>query len=333
MPSPDTRPALAVALPFSLDEVRRQLALPDRYDYARAMQGPTGGASAELVWEGHLEPVVAHLDSVLTELRELGIEVALRITRSELRLLFQRAQLVTVVAHWKGARLLPGDLPDPVALARRILQEQSRVCDLLRSLIDRPALERVANAPDGPVGAHRVALARLLNGMIASETQLFGTSLPEHVQLMLLPLEREEFNRQQLDAWFEELIIPGNRIELQDGLLTETEFAELIPAHFVGTIHAANCHSVLLERCITTPTRRVLATQDVLPPLMVLELYLSVVRMLPNSDVPYEQLWLAVLDGLKGQEAALAETGRASWPKQIIARLIPRLFWRRTGNG
>jgi hypothetical protein len=150
---------------------------------------------------------------------------------------------------------------------------------------------------------------------------------------MLLPLEREEFNRQQLDAWFEELIIPGNRIELQDGLLTETEFAELIPADFVGTIHAANCHSVLLERCITTPTRRVLATQDVLPPLMVLELYLSVVRMLPNSDVPYEQLWLAVLDGLKGQEAALAETGRASWPQQITARLIPRLFWRRTGNG
>jgi hypothetical protein len=333
MPSTEPRPSLAVALPFSLDEVRRQLALPHRYDYARAMQGPTGGASGELVWEAHLEPVVAHLDSLLPELRELGVEVTPRITRDELRLLFQRSRLVTLIAHWKGARLLPGDLPDPVTLAQRILREQSRVCDLLRSLIDRAALQRVADAPNGPISTHRVALTRVLNGAIASETRLFRSNLPEHIQLMLLPLEREEFNRQQLDAWFEELIVPGNRIELQDGLLTETEFAELIPANFVGTIHAANCHSVLLERCITTPTRRVLASEDVLPPLMVLELYLTVVRMLRNSEVPYEELWLTVLDGLKGRNAALVETGRMRWLKQIAARLIPRLSWRETGNG
>jgi hypothetical protein len=119
---------------------------------------------------------------------------------------------------------------------------------------------------------------------------------------VLTKRELQEFNRQQLDIWFEGQLVIGNRLEFRDGLFSGSDIVPLIPSEFSGTLHLGNCHSTLVQRILSAPRYRVVAGDEKVTPLTFIELYTTTVSLLCETDLSYIDLWIKVLTDLRGKE-------------------------------
>jgi hypothetical protein len=313
-----TRWALAVAMPSSADDVENDLRQPNQHDYARFCQGPLEGMTSSLIWAAHFQPVAQALEAVAPRLKDLCVEVVRDATLADVGALLRRFPVVTILGHWKGHLILPADIRDVARFARRILNDDSRVCAQLRVLIDVVELKDLADAPDPPEMQCRRRLADLLNEAINAGTPLFQINTEG---LAFTELEFLEFNRQQLDVWFEGLLYPGNRLELRDGLFEPSQLAALIPPDYAGTIHVALCNSALMQRSISDPRWRVLANKAIIAPLPTLAVYRTVIETMAETRLGYADTWLTILTELRN--ADLTGDGNAV-PHGPLAWLISR---------
>jgi hypothetical protein len=320
-----TRCALAVAMPLAADVVEADLKQPTLHDYARFCQGRIEGMTSELIWAAHFQPVAQALDTVAPRLKDLGVEVVRDATLADVGRLLRRFPVVTILGHWKGHLILPADIRDVRCFARRILDDNSRVCALLRTLIGVPELEELADAPTCPKLKHRCRLAALLNEAIKAGTPLFQINT---AGLALTELEFLELNRQQLDVWFEGLLYPGNRLELRDGLFEPSRLAALIPSDYTGTIHVALCTSALLQRSISGRQWRVLANEKTVAPLVTLEVYRTVIETVAETPLSYAEAWLKILTQLKTADLTsggdAVPHGPLAWLVAWTSRLLSR---------
>lgn len=320
-----TRCALAVAMPFAADAVEADLKQPTLHDYARFCQGLLEGMTSKLIWATHFQPVAHALDTVTPRLKDLGVEIVREATLADVGGLLRRFPVVTILGHWKGHLILPADIRDVRRFARRILDDDSRVCALLRTLIDVPELEELADAPALPELEHRRRLADLLNEAIKAGIPLFQINT---AGLALTELEFLEHNRQQLDVWFEGLLHPGNRLELRDGLFEPSRLAALIPPDYTGTIHVALCASALLQRSISGTRWRVLANEEIIAPLPTLETYRTVIETMAETPLGYAEAWLQILTQLKTADLTsggdAVPHGRLAWLVAQTRRLLSR---------
>jgi len=318
--------ALAVAMPSSADDVENDLRQPNQHDYARFCQGPLEGMTSSLIWAAHFQPVVQALDAVVPRLKDLCVEIVRDTTLADVRALLRRFQVVTILAHWKGHLILPTDIRDVARFARRILDDDSRVCALLRALIDVAELKELVDAPDPPGLQFRRQLADLLTAAISAGTPLFSINTEG---LALTELEFLEFNRRQLDVWFEDLLYPGNRLELRDGLLEPSQMAALIPPDYAGTIHVALCNSALMQRSISGARWRVLANEATVAPLLTLEVYRTVIETMAETRLAYADTWLRILTELRsadltsGSDNAVRD-GPLAWLFSRTKRMLGR---------
>jgi hypothetical protein len=112
-----------------------------------------------------------------------------------------------------------------------------------------------------------------------------------------------------LDIWFSSRLIAGNRLELRDGLLAGDEVAALVPNHFAGCLHLANCHSSLLQRTLASPLRRVLAQEDILLPRVFFEVYRTVESLLGTDGRSYPDLWISLLKDMRDVRVEVEHVG------------------------
>jgi hypothetical protein len=312
--------ALAIAIPWNLDEVHAHLRCPARHDYAKAMRGPLETLTADAAWRTHFLPAIAAWKICRPQLEELGVTILSSAGRAGLReLLTGKFRTVTFLGHWKGHVVLPSDLSDAPGIAREIASDHSRLCMTLGSLVDTETLNHVAAAPPGSDQA-RIELARTLTQAIESGAPLFAIDLDQGERLALTTLELCEYNRHQLDIWFAGRLIAGNRLELRDGLLAADDVAALVPDDFAGCLHLANCHSSLLQRTLASPLRRVLAQEDILLPRVFFEIYRAVVSLLGSDGHSYPDLWLSILKDLRGRSVEIEQIG---WAASIRALATP----------
>jgi hypothetical protein len=225
---------------------------------------------------------------------------------------------VTILGHWKGHLILPADIRDVARFVRRILDDDSRVCAQLRELIDATKLKDLADALDPPEVQYRRQLADLLNAAISAGTPLFHINTEG---LALTELEFLEFNRQQLDVWFEGLLYPGNRLELRDGLFEPSQLAGLIPLDYAGIIHVALCNSALMQRSISNARWRVLANEATVAPLPTLEVYRAVIETMAETGLGYADTWLRILTELRNADLT---SGGDAIPHGLLAWLVWR---------
>jgi len=200
------------------------------------------------------------------------------------------------------------------------------VCALLRALIDVAELKELVDAPDPPGLQFRRQLADLLTAAISAGTPLFSINTEG---LALTELEFLEFNRPQLDVWFEDLLYPGNRLELRDGLLEPSQMAALIPPDYAGTIHVALCNSALMQRSISGARWRVLANEATVAPLLTLEVYRTVIETMAETRLAYADTWLRILTELRsadltsGSDDAVRD-GPLAWLFSRTKRMLGR---------
>src|SRR5262245_40947932 len=99
--------ALALALPIEREAFFADLAAGPAMDYVRGM---VAGRLPDVVWEEDEAPLTKLCADLLETASSLGVETARRAALADLPATFSRHQVVTLVAHWRGARILPTDL-------------------------------------------------------------------------------------------------------------------------------------------------------------------------------------------------------------------------------
>jgi hypothetical protein len=239
---------LLIGLPINRsDFLGDYLRWPDQ-DYARS---GVRGEEPEKAWANF----GAHLAQTVADLVEAangsGIGVLPKATKADFAQAFVReAEVVILVTHWRGSRLDGRDLLcDPETCAAAI--SDSAPCGLASETIEELRL-RVSAALDAtssrlPSPERRSHFADRL-----TEKLIRGPPLPglgelagkEHVVVSDLWLETR--HRDLLDLCANNTILPGNRVELRDGLHSPSSLAALVPEQWTGLIDLSMCRSVLL---------------------------------------------------------------------------------------
>lgn len=288
---------LALALPAALDDVEAALTGGRYSDYV----GRSGQRSAVDIWHGGLARVAAGMKSLADHARSRGVRVIEHAAREHLTSLFEECDVVTVVAHWRGPDLTPADLRcGTLSFARRVADDPSVTAGLLREGLP-PNWERTLHdLPSDHMRSSR--LAEMLDLRLAREPALVppvaGTSWSMNATT------RRHFNRACLDAWAQDAIVPGNRLELADGLHSADEIGSCIPTRWRGIADFSNCQSAQLIDAIKRddPERLVVANERETNPLLRFAVLHVVYDMVAETRANYADARIAVARGISREK-------------------------------
>ena len=240
---PATPPAscgLALALPMNFAAVENACRGGAYSDYIgrAAWLG-----SAQCIWERGFQKVAVAATRLATDARKLGVIVAINATLEDVRALFVGCAVVTIVAHWRGPEIAGEDIRlTPELLIDRVLHENSPTAKLLRNGL---ALDwrRTISQNDSMV-ARKSRLAELLDRRMRNEPYLVPARAATKWHLDNASLRHR--NRAALDDWWPEAFVPGNRLELADGLHAPQAIIGCVPAAWAGITDLSNCQSAQL---------------------------------------------------------------------------------------
>jgi hypothetical protein len=220
---------------------------PDQ-DYARWV---ARGEEPEEAWATFGTHFVEKVDELIEAANVSRIGVVPRATRADFAQAFaSETEVVILVAHWRGSRLAGQDLlRNPETCAAAI--SHSAPSDLPWETMQEIRL-RVSAALDDtslklPAPERRSRFADRLNKKVIRGSPLPGVIEPawgEHVVVSDLWLETR--HRDVLDLCAKDTIVPGNRVELRDGLHSPSSLAALVPEQWAGLIDLGMCRSVVL---------------------------------------------------------------------------------------
>jgi hypothetical protein len=247
-------------LPTWREDFLRDLNPDAEKDFAKIQAGKTNYL-AEAIWEksGYFE-CARVLRNVADEVdRRFGLGVVTRCTLADLRALFDRHRVVSLMAHWRSSQVVPSDIKDPVGIVARLRDPPDEICARLRRRLAGLGLER-ANSAEVTSDHFRRQLSAGLNATLSSGRL---DRDDEGDASLWTPLLRGYFNRRTLDAALGGLIAPGNLVEFHDRLHPVPQVVAQIPTSFRGLIDLTVCNSLLLGEeihntrpevlCITLP--------------------------------------------------------------------------------
>ena len=194
-------------------------------------------------WERDGEPVAAVASDLLHATEALGVLVAATPTLDNVTDLFRARSHVTLVAHWKGAALTRDDiLVEPSTLIERLQSTSGAVAEVISRRLHRADLAAALGKQNSP--ARRGAAAELLNLLIIDDDNPLPGVLGSEREMVYRPWLRAQ-HRRLLDEMCPDLLVPGNRIELRDGLHTPSAIVQRIDPQWAGVIDLALCHSAV----------------------------------------------------------------------------------------
>jgi hypothetical protein len=251
-----TRPeecALLVAVPLTRNAFLSDLEDTTRHDFARFVTGIGEPATA---WceQGYFFAEL--VKRVMDTAESYGVRVVREARLSDVTDTFSDfPAVVTIVAHWRGADLAGRDIRgEPKEIVERIANALSgqtarnAVSELLGGF--QANLSAVLAHEDRD--ERRSFFAKLLNEQILESNRLLPFFLPPvGVETTVVSdLWLRTWNRDFLDACAGGLILPGNRLELRDGLHDTRAIAACVPEAWSGQVDLTVCHSALLGQVI-----------------------------------------------------------------------------------
>ena len=244
-PTSPVRCALAVAVPLTREAFQADLDAGDAMDFSRKellRSKPPADA-----WQENGLPLATLCREVCAEAAVLGVAVVESATLEELPALFANHDVVTILGHWRGPELLGADFRvDP----RTFVDRMCRSGDLLgQAVADRlrggtkQALERPER------GARAAALAELMDTLVIAGDEPLPGALPLGPVLIDRP-SLQARHRAMLDAAYPDMLKPGNRVELRDGLHSATALAACLPPDWSGIADLALCQSAYVAHVV-----------------------------------------------------------------------------------
>jgi hypothetical protein len=311
--------ALAIALPLDHDAFSADLAAGTSHDFSSST---LRGTRPEVAWAKTGAPLAELCGGLLQLAETLGVKVLREARLGDLAALFRDHSVVTIVAHWRGALLVGADLRDePSILLERIRAGTDPLC--------RDLAERLTPALTDPVLARptlndrRSAFAQLVNGtVIRSGRPLPGcvAPVPNGVMVAIDDLTLESLHRDRLDRSFPDLLRPGNRVELRDGLHSPASIAATVPSSWNGIVDFVICRSAYLAHTVKDrkPERQIITNVHEVIPGVRLRIQMELYRRLAKAERNYAVELMAIF-------RELAETDLRP-PRNSILKSFFRFF-------
>lgn len=274
-PTPPNVCALALAVPLTWEDFRTDLETNVALDFSR--QELLRGRTRDAAWAEDGAPLADLCRAVCDEAAALGVTVVRNATLDVLPALFDRCEVITLVAHWRDANLRGDDfLVDPSDFAMRVRTGADELSRVLAARLNGRELSAALSRTERQSRAR--AMAELIDKAVINSDQPFPGCLPPGRVLIDLP-SLQARHRDMLDSTFPEMLRPGNRIELRDGLHGLQAIAAAARSGWAGIIDLAICQSVHAAHAIKngrTEVRVIFNKNPVVLPVrirMILELY------------------------------------------------------------
>lgn len=292
-PMADATPAsvcgLAVALPMTRDDIAAALAGGRYSDYV----GRSAALGAERLWQNGLARLAEGIELLAGVARAQGVRVAIHATGSDITRLFETCRVVTVLAHWRGPEIAPRDLRvPPRELASRIADDTSGIGVLFRQGLAQGWQRTLDSALDDRVATSR--LAELLDARMQALPALGPP--PAGTSWVMDEITLRHFNRDCLEAWWPEALVPGNRLELSDGRFTPRRIADLVPDAWNGIADFSSCQSAQLIDWIkqARADRIVVANERETSPMLRMAVLHAVYELLAGAPLNYADVRRAI---------------------------------------
>lgn len=197
----------------------------------------------ELCWSLYEAENAVPLRGMLDEARAGGAQIYEEARYADLMEATTRSEIVVLFSHWKGPRIVEGDIAGsaPAAFLERLADTDTKAGEAVKAYI--------ASSPPDDLFALRGDLNDFIDNHRAkqSDTDGFG--------LAALPFTHQSLNREVLDDLFDGLLRPGNVVEFTDGLYSREMIARAVAQSFTGILDLTTCTSTFLSDYLSRPAR------------------------------------------------------------------------------
>lgn len=305
--TPPARCALALALPLDRDTFLADYSAGSDRDYVRSM---ARGRLAEEAWAADGLSLAELCHELLALASGLGVGTVAAAQLPDIGRLFRDKEVVTIVAHWRGAALVPNDFTgEPTALIETIRSGKDPLC---RDLARRLPPARIAVVLALSETRRRAGLAEVLNEAVIRSDQPLPGAVEKigNVPLVIDELSLRSRQRARLDAAFPTLLRPGNRVELRDGMYGPADIAASVPEGWSGIVDFAICQSAYLAHEVKSgrPERRVITNLHEVVPGVRLRIQKELYRQLARGG-NYASELMALFIALTGMRPLSEPTG------------------------
>jgi len=210
------------------------------------------GRPAIEVWEERYSRICAAAADLMEVANAAGVVIVRRVTSWDLHIASQTHDTLIIFAHWKGERIARRDLLCGLnEFYNALSTNRTPAGELLREYV-LASLQPHAFQCLKPERAELLCgeLINRLNEIIASGA--LTSKFPERVRDLVeadSPLAKA-LSRDLIDEALQEVLAPGNKLELFDGLHAPGAIEKTISPQFHGVIDLATCHSAILAACL-----------------------------------------------------------------------------------
>jgi hypothetical protein len=280
--TPLARCALAIALPLDRQAFLADVTSEPEKDYVRGM---LRGRQPEAAWEEDGQPLAELCGELLALSRRLGVKTVCCAGLSDIACLFGDSEVVTIVAHWRGAAFFPGDfIQDPATLIEKIRSGDDALCFDLAQRLQTTDID-VLLALHG--NRQRARFAEILNEIAVNSDRPLPNVLNNNagMPVVLDELSLRSLQRARLDAAFPNFLKPGNRLELRSGMHSPAEIAASMSDAWIGIVDFAICQSAYLAHAVKNNRahRRIITNQHAVVPGIRLRIQKELYRRLKTG--------------------------------------------------
>lgn len=236
--------ALLVALPATLDDLICAVE-SKQSDYAANLV-LDDLRTPEQAWANGYQGVASAVLDLIETARKVGIHTFDRPTIMDVRRATSRFSTVVLVGHWKGHTIAPRDI---VGAPLSMMKALSRALDVRHHKLAEYLIEQVNNldswrSPD--LLLQRDALATACNRAIDTNLLLSCEPLRSHLGAACSTNLSRALQRDLMTELFDGELLPGNRLELTDGMHSAPDVIDAVYSGFVGTLDFSACQSTVL---------------------------------------------------------------------------------------
>jgi hypothetical protein len=275
---------VAVGLPLNWEQFRVGLDGPMDRDFTRSVMREYPNQPAASVWEAIIAPDIALLERILEDVARLGVHTRIAATLEDLRVLFGKYRVVTIIAHWRPGLIWSDQVRAPQRLLALLNGADDSPLKQVREAFrrDPSGLDSNSTSDDGLVERFRKAANTVL-----STADLGPSDCPRDWHSSPRMHYRTYANRSVLDALLHCSLLPGNRMELADGMRSIHDLLGVIPRDFSGLVDLTVCNSAMMCESLK-PGRGIscIANEEQVGLRFRLELYRAVIEVL--AAAPYE---------------------------------------------
>ncbi len=287
--------ALAIAIPLTREKFLEDLASPVDASFAKHLRATNyqPGASEEYYWEMVYQPVARVAERICATAKKLNVTVISNAGLSDFTELLEHFKVVTLISHWRFARIQPSDLFDPFGFLGAIKSRKTLIEQALYRIFVNQDPELLHESIGSELA--NIRLIRVLNEVVAdahklyhgNDDELTETRRNEVYLISGNPLER--LTRTAIELAFAQQIAAAPSIQFADGIKTVREVIDSVPTVFSGLLDLTICNSVILGEAIKNYRSACLVAANRYPAALHVRLgiYMLAVRMLSCKPRPY----------------------------------------------